>query len=71
MKFSTKLCIAALATTAAFPVLAQRMPVGGSSTNKKAPDGALPQETANTRTETTGEPTRRRPASLPQFPRQS
>lgn len=44
MKFSTKICIAALAATATFPVLAQRMPVGGSSTNKKAPDSAKPQE---------------------------
>ena len=53
MKFTTKICIAALATSVALPALAQRMPVGGSSTNKKAPDGALPQETANTQTETT------------------
>ena len=53
MNFSTKFFIAALATTAAFPVLAQRMPVGGSSTNKKAPDGAVPQESSQTQTETT------------------
>ena len=53
MNFSTKFFIAALATTAAFPVLAQRLPVGGSSTNKKAPDGALPQENASTTTTTT------------------
>ena len=53
MKLSTKICIAALATSVALPALAQRMPVGGSSTNKKAPDGALAQETANTQTETT------------------
>ncbi|MCY7281416.1 MAG: hypothetical protein LH610_11080 [Sphingomonas bacterium] len=53
MKFTTKMIIAALATTVAFPVIAQRMPVGGSSTNKKAPDGALPQEDASTTTTTT------------------
>ena len=53
MNFSTKICLAALASTVAFPVLAQRMPVGGSSTNKKAPDGALPQDPATTTTETT------------------
>jgi|GEM_PF-451813 len=53
MKLTTKICIAALATSVAFPVLAQRMPVGGSSSNKKAPDGALPQESAATQTETT------------------
>ena len=53
MKFSTKICLAALATTVAFPALAQRMPVGGSSTNKKAPDGSLPQETSETQTTTT------------------
>ena len=53
MNFSTKFFIAALATTAAFPVLAQRLPVGGSSTNKKAPDGALRQENASTTTTTT------------------
>lgn len=53
MKFSTKLCIAALATTAAFPVLAQRIPVGGSSTNKTPTEGSRAQETANTQTETT------------------
>lgn len=53
MNFSTKLCLAALASTVAFPVLAQRMPVGGSSTNKKPVDGALPQETAETQTTTT------------------
>lgn len=47
MKFSTKICIAALATSVAFPALAQRIPVGGSSTNKKPPDGARPQETGN------------------------
>jgi len=46
MNLSTKFLIAALATTVAFPVLAQRMPVGGSSTNKKASEGSRPQETA-------------------------
>ena len=46
MNFSTKICIGALATSIAFPVLAQRMPVGGSSTNKKAPDNAKVQETS-------------------------
>lgn len=53
MKFSTKFCIAAVATTIAFPVLAQRMPVGGSSTNKKAPDDAKPQETGQTQSDPT------------------
>lgn len=53
MKFSTKLCIAALATSVAFPVLAQRIPVGGSSTNKKPTEGSRTQETADTVTETT------------------
>ena len=53
MKFSTKLCIAALATTVAFPVLAQRIPVGGSSTNTKPTEGSRPQETADSQTETT------------------
>jgi len=53
MKFSTKLCFAALATTVAFPVLAQRIPVGGSSTNTKPTEGSRTQETSNTQTETT------------------
>lgn len=53
MKFSTQICLAALATSVAFPTLAQRMPVGGSSENKKPVDGALKQETANTQTTTT------------------
>ena len=53
MNFSTKICLAALATSVAFPALAQRMPVGGSSTNTKAPDGSLPQETSTTQTATT------------------
>ena len=45
MKFSTKICIAALATSVALPALAQRIPVGGSSTNTKAPENARLQET--------------------------
>ena len=53
MKLSTKIFLAALAGSVAFPAVAQRMPVGGSSTNKKAPDGAQPQENANTATTTT------------------
>ena len=53
MNFSTKICLAALATSVAFPALAQRIPVGGSSTNTKPTEGSRPQETANTQTETT------------------
>lgn len=53
MKFSTQICLAALATSVAFPALAQRMPVGGSSSNKTAPDGAKAQETSETQTTTT------------------
>ena len=53
MKFTTKICIAALATSAAFPVIAQRIPVGGSSTNTKAPDNARMQETGEQTSTTT------------------
>lgn len=53
MKFSTKICLAALASTAAFPVLAQRIPVGGSSTNTKPTEGSRPQETPSSQTTTT------------------
>lgn len=45
MKFTTRICIAALATSVALPALAQRIPVGGSSTNKKASENARIQET--------------------------
>lgn len=40
MKFSSKMMIVALATTVAVPALAQRMPVGGSSSNKKPVENA-------------------------------
>ena len=53
MNFSTKICLAALATTVAVPAIAQRIPVGGSSTNKTATEGSRQQETADTVTETT------------------
>lgn len=53
MTFSTKICLAALATTVAFPALAQRIPVGGSSTNTKPTENSREQITANTPTETT------------------
>lgn len=52
MKFSTQICLAALATSIAFPAVAQRMPVGGSSSNKTAPDGAKAQESSETQTTT-------------------
>lgn len=51
MNLTTKICLAALATSVAFPALAQRIPVDGSST--KPTEGSRPQETANTQTETT------------------
>ena len=44
MKFSTKICIAALATGVAFPALAQPVPVEGSSTSNAKPDDVRPQE---------------------------
>ena len=53
MKLSTKICVAALAASMAYPALAQRIPVGGSSDNKQAPDGARPQETGEETTTTT------------------
>lgn len=53
MNFSTKICLAALATTVAVPAIAQRIPVGGSSTNTKPTEGSRQQETADTVTETT------------------
>lgn len=53
MKFSTKICLAALASTVAVPAIAQRIPVGGSSTNTKPTEGSRHQETANTVTQTT------------------
>ncbi|MEO8141442.1 MAG: hypothetical protein ABI617_02160 [Sphingomicrobium sp.] len=53
MNFSTKIFLAALATTVAVPVIAQRIPVGGSKDNKTADPNARKQETENTQTETT------------------
>ena len=53
MNFSTRVMIAGLATTVAFPALAQRMPVGGSKTNKTADPNAVPNENADTQTVTT------------------
>lgn len=53
MKLTTKICIAALATSVAVPALAQRIPVGGSKTNKQAPDNARIQETEEQTTTTT------------------
>lgn len=48
MNFSSRILIAALATVVAMPVAAQRMPVGGSSTNKTPPKDALPQNSSTT-----------------------
>ena len=53
MKLTTRICIAALATSVALPALAQRIPVGGSSTNKKASENARIQETGEETTTTT------------------
>ncbi len=53
MKLNTKFCLAVLATSVALPALAQRIPVGGSSTNTKPTENARIQETADTQTETT------------------
>lgn len=53
MKFSTKICLAALVTSVASPALSQRMPVGGSSDNKKPAEGSREQLTADTPTQTT------------------
>lgn len=47
MNFSTKIFTAVLAASVAVPALAQRIPVGGSSSNKKAPDNARVQETSS------------------------
>lgn len=52
MRVTTKICIAALATSVAFPVLAQRLPVGGSSTNKTAPENAKEDAESQTTTST-------------------
>ena len=49
MKFSTKICIAALATSVAFPALAQR---DGSSTSNTTSDDARPQEKAKKKSTT-------------------
>ena len=54
MKRNTKICLAVLATSVALPALAQRIPVGGSSTNTKAPENARIQETEEQTTTTTG-----------------
>ncbi len=53
MNFSTKVLIAGLATTVAFPALAQRVPVGGSSNNKTKDRNAVPDESADTQDVTT------------------
>ena len=53
MKLNTKFCLAVLATSVALPALAQRIPVGGSSTNTKAPENARIQETEEQTTTTT------------------
>ena len=53
MKLNTKFCLAVLATSVALPALAQRIPVGGSSTNTKPTENARIQETADTQTDTT------------------
>ncbi|MEO8617792.1 MAG: hypothetical protein ABI412_00345 [Sphingomicrobium sp.] len=43
MTYSSKIALAVAMIAIATPSVAQRIPVGGSSTNKKAPDGAKPQ----------------------------
>ncbi len=43
MNYSSKLAIAVAVVAIATPAAAQRMPVGGSSSNKKAVEGAKPQ----------------------------
>lgn len=53
MNVSTKICLAALATSVAFPAIAQRIPVGGSSTNTKPTENSREQLTADTPTEKT------------------
>lgn len=46
MTYSSKVALAAALVTLASPVAAQRMPVGGSSSNKEAPKDSKPQELA-------------------------
>jgi tetratricopeptide (TPR) repeat protein len=53
MTFATKMLIAALTASVAFPAVGQRLPVGGAKTNKEKPKDALPQESATTPTTTT------------------
>lgn len=48
MTYSSKIALAAAFISMASPAMAQRMPVGGSSTNKTADPNARAQETADT-----------------------